>query len=261
MCAIIGWSGKLPTGLLYRLLHHASTRGIDSTGLGFLDQSVGLNKLYKRAVSPAFFCKHNSDAVSQAQKSPYGIAHTRRASKGMPVDNYNAHPFAWGSHIYAHNGAVRNWQTLKPAIEKAACEPNSPEWLTKYASRLTTDSMTLGPYIASTDFRAVVGSLGLVWLHGPKVYAFRSQKELTAARVTWTHREDPSKTGAVTIVASTWEIILNSFNDLTKTYTYDMEEDLIAEGQLVEITPGGLVSLGIKETSINNAPDAFSSGT
>jgi predicted glutamine amidotransferase len=121
MCAIIGWSGKLPKGLLSRLLMQAETRGRDSTGVAFrtVDEKSKANNLCYRQIVPArTFTDLHKKFMGDARRSIRGIAHTRRASPGMPIDNTNAHPYTYpygslGKYFFAHNGRIHNWTQLK----------------------------------------------------------------------------------------------------------------------------------------------------
>lgn len=121
MCAIIGWAGKLPKGLLTRLLVSAETRGRDSTGVSFRtldDAGKPSNLCYRQVVPARTFVELHDKFMSDARRSHRGIAHTRRASPGMPVDNLNAHPYTWpygkqGRYLFAHNGRIENWNEMK----------------------------------------------------------------------------------------------------------------------------------------------------
>ena len=114
MCAIIGWSGLLPKGLASKLLVQAESRGKDSVGLAF--RVEGRNVCYRHAVPAREFVASSEKLVGEARRSLRGIAHTRRASPGMPVDNANAHPFGFWKYFFGHNGRIENWVELKNAL-------------------------------------------------------------------------------------------------------------------------------------------------
>ena len=222
MCAIISWCGKLPTGLLYQLLHAAESRGRDSTGVAYWDAELGQNMLVKHAVTAASFTKVNSKYVDTAQRSISGIAHTRNASPKMPIDNDNAHPFLYETWVFAHNGVVRNWRTLKTHyLEQFVTEAINDPGLESRVDYLK------GPAIESMDFTSVHGALGLVWLHGQKAYAFRSKKELTAARVEWNYASS-TEIHETVLVASTWGIIEKALAAI-KNVKYDADEIITAD--------------------------------
>jgi predicted glutamine amidotransferase len=125
MCAIIGWQGHLPRGFLSRLIIESGSRGKDSTGVAFYgkfkDKSdatfMGIGA-YKDAVEPIDFIQDDDvkKILSDARRSPAGIAHTRRASPGMPINSKNAHPFPYWNFYFAHNGRVENWKALKETL-------------------------------------------------------------------------------------------------------------------------------------------------
>lgn len=133
MCAIIGWTGHLPKGLLSSLLIQSGSRGKDSTGLAFygafeteekdLDgkaKKVMLNghACYRKAMEPSEYVKTYKTVTKSARISPVGIGHTRRASPGMPIDDKNAHPFQYWDFHFAHNGKVDNWTDLKDTLDE-----------------------------------------------------------------------------------------------------------------------------------------------
>jgi len=120
MCAIIGWAGKIPKGLLTRMLIGAETRGKDSTGLAFraVEDGKTCNLCYRHIVPARTFVDIHKDFVGDARRSFRGIAHTRNASPGMPIDNSNAHPYVYpwenmGKYYFAHNGRIQNWKVIK----------------------------------------------------------------------------------------------------------------------------------------------------
>jgi predicted glutamine amidotransferase len=263
MCAIIAWSGNMPTGLLYQLLHSAEHRGKDSTGVAFWQKDIGKNFIVRHAVSATTFTKINSAHVASAQKAVRGIAHTRRASPRMPINNENAHPFTYESWVFAHNGVVRNWVELRQAamtnLEKQVVDEPKLQSKMDYVKKITTDSMILGPAIESNDFTPVIGCMGLVWLRGDKVFAFRSKKELTAAKVIWQEEnKENAKEHSLTLVASTWNIIENSLARLSNCI-YEAEEIIMKENELYELYPNEVASIGQLPVNAQNQSDKFTS--
>lgn len=104
------------------MLISAESRGKDSTGVAFraIENGTPCNLCYRHIVPARTFTEIHRDFLGDARRSFRGIAHTRNASPGMPVDNMNAHPFPypWESSAkwyFAHNGRVVNWKELKAA--------------------------------------------------------------------------------------------------------------------------------------------------
>jgi hypothetical protein len=261
MCAIIGWNGKMPTGLLYQLLHAAEHRGRDSTGLAYWDDEHKQNFLVKHAITASLFTKVNAEFINVAQKSIRGIAHTRRASPKMPINNDNAHPFLYESYVFAHNGTVKNWRELQKAtvekLEKLVKDDPKLKGKLVYLKGITTDSMILGPAIEALNFTPAVGALGLVWLYADRVFAFHSKKELTAANVQWNY-EGSKENHTVTVVASTWEIIDIALHSL-KNVQFDAVESLLNENTLYELKVGEVVDSGPVPVNKANEIDQFTS--
>ena len=172
MCSVISWNGDLPKGLLTHLLVEAETRGRDSVGIAF--RSGNQTIAYRHAVPSSVFVKRSSKHVGEARRAKQGIAHTRRASRGMPIDNVNAHPFIFQKFVFAHNGKIDNWQALKTAgvtryegEAKSATTPEAKaaaEAMVAYFKSVTTDSMILGPYLSERNLTDITGCMGLVWI-------------------------------------------------------------------------------------------------
>ena len=251
----------MPVGLLYQLFHAAEHRGRDSSGVAYWDSDLEQNFIVKHAVTASLFTKVNSNYVNSAQRSARGIAHTRRASPRMPVDNENAHPFMYGSYVFAHNGSIKNWQVLKKDIIDQLGKSSANDAATKleFISKANTDSMILGPAIEARNFKDVVGCMGLAWLYGEKLYAFRSKKELTSANITWNISGD-RVVHQLTVVASTWEIIEESLAKL-QNIRYDAVEGIMHENRVYEINPGSSVDTGLVAVSSHNSADSFTSKT
>lgn len=255
MCAIIGWAGPIPPNLLKQLYLEAAHRGQDSTGLAFRS-ATGQNLTIRQAVRPQVFVGKQESYLEQAQRAVLGLGHTRRASPKMPVDNHNAHPYIWESYVFAHNGVVRNWKTLRGQQLRHEW-PDNADRRRKYLDGATTDSMVLGPCIEELNFSQVVGSMGLIWLEGDRLFCLRSAKELTSAVINW---QLDDKVQLATVVASTWEIVEKALAGL-KNVEYDANEVELAESTLYAVTPAGPVNEGAVLTNSHNEADSFSSRT
>ena len=255
MCSIISWKGRLPKGLLTQLLIKSERRGHDSTGLAFrlADSSVS----YRQAVAASEFCKEpeNNKFLGDARRATVGIAHTRRASPGMPIDNKNAHPFLYWQYFFAHNGKIQNWRDLQAhlvdhfsqAVETSEGDAKrTAEWCVNYCRNAQTDSKILGPYIHTEDFTPVVGCMALVWLRSDQAYVTRMAKEATAATVVWRYIDPPKdetvEDNMVTIVGSTHEIIDDALDAISTTVDFDRGAfNDFPEGVIYRLEPTGLV--------------------
>lgn len=281
MCTVIAWNGKMPKGFFTNILEEAETRGRDSTGFAFRNVD-NKTQVYRQAISAAQFTKHHQKYIGEARKSKIGIAHTRRASAGMPVNNGNAHPFVYGKLVFAHNGKIDNWEALKKVWGD---DPNvTPEDKTYFKS-VQTDSQVLGPYLQIRNLRDVTGAMGLVWMRRGKVFCARSKKELVSATVTWSGKATPKATTTTTpatptaaldaadfeaveteasetftVVCSTKEIITKALDRLDKGFTYTVVHAEIPEAEIFEVTTTGLVSEGKVEVAPTNHEDLYSDG-
>lgn len=265
MCAIVGWSGDLPKGTLSLLLIESEARGIDSTGIAFKD-SEKRAVCYRQAAPAHVFLRTNQKHVAQARHSAIGIAHTRRASRGMPVDGINAHPFAFWKLFFAHNGFVSNWKPLASQLIARANDATPTDdagkkrvaFELKYAKAITTDSMVLGPFIETRDFSHIAGSLGLVWMSLHGVWAMHAKKELVGAKIIWNYKKDPSKIRALTVVGSTIKIISDALAK-TPDIEYDLQPVELVEGTVYKLTPTDIVEDGEAQLSAELAADEFTS--
>jgi len=282
MCAIIGWSGKLPVKVMSRLLIQAQSRGKDSTGVGFREPGKVVS--YRQAIDATEFVKLNQPALSRARKALCGLAHTRRASPGMPIDERNAHPFLFEKHLFAHNGKIDNWEELKTSYVNyyitvlAENKENGVDLTTelrekyakrvKYYSEAKTDSMILGTAIVDQDFTGVKGCMGLVWMKGNDVYVMRSAKELAAATLTWSYKTAPTKgedadepvgvEHTVTIAASTEEIINKAVDSIDNIST-ELVFYTVDENKRYRLAPHVLFDEGPVPVNKENHADAFTS--
>lgn len=305
MCSIIGWKGQLPQGLLTNLIVKSACRGKDSTGLAYYGKfkrtaagamepsksgAPGIGG-FRKAVAPSDFVKMESakTVLSAARRSTAGIAHTRRASPGMPIDDTNAHPFQYWDFFFAHNGKVDNWAELKEVLVEhfrkfadirtaegqLAAAKRTLECM-EYSKKVTTDSQVLAPFINSRDFEIVEGCMALVWLKGSDVYTMRYAKEAIAAKIMWQYKvtagvtktgevpdEDEAdfKTRMVTIVASTREIVQSALDRIKDTVDHAVDFIEIPESRIFKLDVNGLVDEGPVKTSDHVVIDEHSSAT
>lgn len=260
MCAIISWAGMLPKGLLTNLLLQSERRGHDSTGLAF--RLKDSNVSFRQAISASEFVNNpeNRAIMSDARRSVVGIAHTRRASPGMPINNQNAHPFLYWRYFFVHNGVVQNWKELRDDLIRqfvaaaASAEAKgdaaavaSAKWCITYCESAKTDSMILGPYIHSEDFSCVVGCMALAWLRDSTAYVSRMAKEAVSTTLLWRYTEPPEGEDAddriVTIVGSTEDIITDSLAKLKGVEFDHSSFTTFPEGVIYKVTPTGLAEV------------------
>lgn len=115
MCGIIGYLGKRKAiDVLIDGLKRLEYRGYDSAGVALFDGKSILLRRVKGKI------RELEDALN---KSPmdglYGIAHTRWATHGRPLEE-NAHPHrdCKGEIVVVHNGIIENYLQLKEELLK-----------------------------------------------------------------------------------------------------------------------------------------------
>jgi hypothetical protein len=179
----------------------------------------------------------------------------------MPINNASAHPFIYKSHVFCHNGKVRNWEELKAATSAKLTHDikSNPDlkYTLDYINNVTTDTMILGPAIETLDFSPAIGSIGLAWLVAEKLYAFHSMKELTSATVDWNY-EGSTVRHTLSLLASTWEMIDISLQAL-KNVRFTAKETILKENVLYELTADAVVDSGPVPVNKANEIDLFSS--
>lgn len=122
MCRWLAYSGspvlldelllKPANSLIVQSLHSrlgATTTNGDGFGIGWY--GIGDTPGLFRSIEPAWNDRNLKD-LSQHVVSPLVFAHIR-ASTGSAIQQTNCHPFRHGSWLWMHNGAIREFATVK----------------------------------------------------------------------------------------------------------------------------------------------------
>ncbi len=89
-----------------------------------------------KSVSPAWN-NQNLLSLSRVIHSRCILAHVRAATPGLPVTQFNCHPFAWKQFTFMHNGEIRAFQTVKRQLRRSLSDA-SYAWM-----QGSTDSETI----------------------------------------------------------------------------------------------------------------------
>lgn len=211
MCGHVGIAGKMEfrdEATMKRLLLLDYFRGTDSTGLAAI-RKTGDADIAKIASHPIdLFDSKAFEGVLNAFKSTAFIGHNRAATKGK-VNGHNAHPYAYGHIVGAHNGTLDafSWKDLNTAL----------------GYETDVDSMAIFAHIEKFGIEETVkllrGAWALVWVNlADNTLNFLRNKE----RPMWYgYTEDFSKI----IWASEWPMIQSACQMAPKTYEYKLHRD------------------------------------
>ncbi len=136
MCRWLAYTGSkvLLDDLLFKPAHSlidqslnsqmgATTTNGDGFGLGWYDDQA--SPLLFRSTIPAW-SDRNLKELSRYVESSLVFAHIRAAT-GTPIQQTNCHPFRFGRWLWMHNGAIRQFHTLKRDLAFAVDPSLYPE--------------------------------------------------------------------------------------------------------------------------------------
>ncbi|MEK7449655.1 MAG: glutamine--fructose-6-phosphate transaminase (isomerizing), partial [Planctomycetota bacterium] len=115
MCGIVGSISHKPVrGILLEGLRRLEYRGYDSAGLVTVQ-----NGSFKWAKMPGKIAVLENHLKNKDWDGPIGLAHTRWATHGQPIQ-CNAHPHFSCDHkiVVVHNGIIENYEPLKEKLIK-----------------------------------------------------------------------------------------------------------------------------------------------
>ena len=158
LCRLFGFKSAVPSRAHRSLvdaenaLVRQSADHPDGWGIGWFH---GDDAYLLKSATPAHDCERFRQ-VSTRLTSHTFVVHVRRATVGV-VDPANAHPFRFGRWLFAHNGTVHGFDTLRPWMEARTDETLKAQILGE------TDSELVFHYLLSALQAAGVDPAG----HGP----------------------------------------------------------------------------------------------
>ena len=232
MCGIVGAIARRDVpGILLEGLKRLEYRGYDSAGLAVIPQGCGRIDRRRRVGK----VKELWDSLDEAPlNGTVGIAHTRWATHGAPLER-NAHPHMSRDRIcVVHNGIIENFAEIRQLLESKG-----------YRFDSETDSEVIAHLIESllTDGRTLVEAvrLALKQLEGAYAIAVISRDEpdrLVGARV-----GSPLVVG-IGIGENFLASDVLALRPVTDRFVF------LEEGDLVEITTKGFTVWSVENESV-----------
>jgi glucosamine--fructose-6-phosphate aminotransferase (isomerizing) len=234
MCGIVGYTGPKPAlPFLLEGLAKLEYRGYDSAGIALASPSSDTLRIIKKAGKIGRLSAAVRSARLPASWTA-GIGHTRWATHGPPTDA-NAHPHSGcrGRVAIVHNGILENFQELKKRLKARG-----------HTFRSQTDSEVIAHLLEEELSKA------------PWRTAFR--KALSRVRgaysVVGTYSGEPGTLlgaryggGALVVGLGEGENFLAS--DVPALLRHTQKVQYLEDGEMVEITPGGVRILRLRDGS------------
>ena len=233
MCGIIGVvAERNVTPILLEGLLRLEYRGYDSAGIGVIQN--GRIALHRRAGKVRELISDLAEAPLQAAT---GIAHTRWATHGAPLER-NAHPQVSGSRVcVVHNGIVENSDALRAELTEAGYRFSS-ETDTESIAHLIDGYLRAGASLLSAVRQAIRRLQGAYAL---AVMALDEPGRLIAARA-----------GSPLVIGKgIGENYLSSDAQALRPVTDRFI--FLEEGDLVEIEAGGISVWNLDDESVVRA--------
>lgn len=87
----------------------------DGFGIGWYAPDLDPEPCVFRSIKPAW-SDQNLRNLSKKIQAPSMFAHIRAASPGMPVEEYNSHPFTCGHLMFMHNGMIGGFKEIRRSL-------------------------------------------------------------------------------------------------------------------------------------------------
>lgn len=87
----------------------------DGFGIGWYAPDLDPEPCVFRSIKPAW-SDQNLRNLSKKIQAPSMFAHIRAASPGMPVEEYNSHPFTSGQLMFMHNGMIGGFKEIRRSL-------------------------------------------------------------------------------------------------------------------------------------------------
>ena len=90
----------------------------DGFGVGFFNTSIRPEGTLFKSILPAW-SNNNLTELSEVTQCDVAFAHIRAASLGMPISEFNCHPFRIGKFMWMHNGGISGYDRVKRSLLSA----------------------------------------------------------------------------------------------------------------------------------------------
>jgi predicted glutamine amidotransferase len=94
----------------------------DGFGVAWFVPELSENPAAFRSVSPAW-SNQNLLQLARVTRSGHILAHVRAATRGLPVEEANCHPFTHGTYAFMHNGDVGRFRQIRRKLLMSLTDP------------------------------------------------------------------------------------------------------------------------------------------
>jgi glutamine amidotransferase len=187
MCRLFGLIANKPVNIRFSMLEAGNSfkrqgkGNADGWGIGWYEQD-GKSKIEKYGESA--FASRRFNELAKEVNSKIFIAHVRYMSSGLEKSQRNAHPFAYKSWLFAHNGTLKKEEVLNLLSEPYSLgftsEPIDSELYFRYIVQcIEKDKDPIeGIKRATNEVKYLGRGLNFILSDGKNLYAYRDGNPL-----------------------------------------------------------------------------------
>ena len=122
----------------------------DGFGVGYFNTSIRKEGTLFKSITPAW-SNNNLIELSEVTQCNVCFAHIRAASTGMPLSEFNCHPFRMGKFMWMHNGGIAHFDVIKRSLLSTL-----PSNVYKNIYGTTDSEVSFGVFVSRTRLHPLV---------------------------------------------------------------------------------------------------------